>query len=75
MAGRIQGITVEIDGDTTKLQTEAVAEYSEPLARRLIEKSMSATFSPSEIPFVYENVLRSYQVDRRKMSLLTARKF
>lgn len=40
----------------------------------IAEKSMSATFSPSEIPFVYENVMRSYQVDRRKMNRYAGRR-
>lgn len=38
------------------------------------EKSMSAIFSPSEIPFVYENAMRSYQVDRRKMNRYAGRR-
>lgn len=40
----------------------------------IAEKSMAATFSPSEIPFVYENVMRSYQVDRRKMNRYAGRR-
>ena len=40
----------------------------------IAEKSMSATFSPSEIPFVYENAMRSYRVDRRKMNRYAGRR-
>ena len=40
----------------------------------IAEKSISATFSPSEIPFVYENVIRNYQVDRRKMNRYAGRR-
>ena len=38
------------------------------------EKSISRTFSPSEIPFVFENVIRSYHVDRRKMNRYAGRR-
>ena len=40
----------------------------------IAEKSISATFSPSEIPFVYENVMRSYKVDRRKLNRYAGRR-
>lgn len=40
----------------------------------IAEKSISATFSPSEIQFVYENVIRNYQVDRRKMNRYAGRR-
>ena len=40
----------------------------------IAEKSVSAVFSPSEIPFVYENAMRSYQVDRRKMNRYAGRR-
>lgn len=40
----------------------------------IAEKSISATFSPSEIPFIYENVMRSYQVDKRKMNRYAGRR-
>ena len=40
----------------------------------IAEKSISATFSPSEIPFVYENAMRSYQVNRRKMNRYAGRR-
>ena len=40
----------------------------------IAERSISGTFSPSEIPFVYENVMRSYQVDRRKMNRYAGRR-
>ena len=38
------------------------------------EKSIAAVFSPSEIPLVYENAMRSYQVDRRKMNRYAGRR-
>ena len=38
------------------------------------EKSMAAIFSPSEIPFVYENAMKSYQVDTRKMNRYAGRR-
>ena len=40
----------------------------------IAEKSMAATFSPSEIPFVYESAMKSYQVDRRKMNRYAGRR-
>lgn len=40
----------------------------------IAEKSMSATFSPSEIPFVYENATSSYKVDRRKINRYAGRR-
>ena len=40
----------------------------------IAEKSMAATFSPSEIPFVYENVIKNYQVDMRKMNRYAGRR-
>lgn len=38
------------------------------------EKSIAATFSPSELPFVYENIIRSYQVDKRRMNRYAGRR-
>ncbi len=38
------------------------------------EKSMTAVFSPSEIPAVYENAMKSYHVDRRKMNRYAGRR-
>lgn len=38
------------------------------------EKSIAATFSPSEVPDVYENVMQSYQIDRRKMNRYAGRR-
>lgn len=38
------------------------------------EKSMAATFSPSEIPFIYDNVINSYRVDIRKMNRYAGRR-
>lgn len=40
----------------------------------IAEKSIAATFSPSEIPFVFENVMKSYQVDKRKMNRYAGRR-
>ncbi len=40
----------------------------------IAEKSMSATFSPSEIPFVFENAMGSYQVDKRKINRYAGRR-
>ncbi len=40
----------------------------------IAEKSMAVTFSPSEIPFVYKNAMRSYKVDRRKMERYAGRR-
>ena len=40
----------------------------------LAEKSIAATFSPSELPFVYENVMKSYLVDIRKVNRYAGRR-
>ena len=40
----------------------------------IAENSMSTTFSPSEIPFVYENVMNSYRVDKRKLNRYAGRR-
>ena len=40
----------------------------------IAEKNIAATFSPSEIPFVFENVMKSYQVDKRKMNRYAGRR-
>ena len=40
----------------------------------IAEKSIAATFSPSEIPFLYENILSSYQVDKRKLNRYAGRR-
>ncbi len=40
----------------------------------IAERSISETFSPSEIPFVYENVMNSYQIERRKMNRYAGRR-
>lgn len=40
----------------------------------MAEKSMAATFSPSELPFVFEGVMESYQVDKRKMNRYAGRR-
>lgn len=38
------------------------------------EKSMLATYSPSETSFIFENVMSSYHVDRRKMNRYAGRR-
>lgn len=38
------------------------------------EKSIAATFSPSEIPFVYNNVIKNYKVDKRKINRYAGRR-
>lgn len=38
------------------------------------EKSISAVFSPSEIPSMYANVINSYQIDRRKLNRYAGRR-
>ena len=40
----------------------------------ITERSISGTFSPSEIPFVFENVMKSYRVDKRKMNRYAGRR-
>lgn len=40
----------------------------------IADKSIAATFSPSELPFVFENVLRSYKVDKLKMNRYAGRR-
>ncbi len=40
----------------------------------IAEKSMAAIFSSSEIPFIYENAMKSYRVDRRKMNRYAGRR-
>lgn len=40
----------------------------------IAERSISVTFSPSEIPFLFENVMRSYQIDKRKMNRYAGRR-
>lgn len=40
----------------------------------IAEKSIAATFSPSELPFIFENVLENYQVDKRKLNRYAGRR-
>lgn len=40
----------------------------------IADKSIAATFSPSELPFVYENVMKSYRVDKFKMNRYAGRR-
>ena len=38
------------------------------------EKSIAATFSPSELPFVFENIINSYRIDMRKLNRYAGRR-
>ncbi|MGP1418184.1 MAG: DUF6577 family protein [Sphaerochaetaceae bacterium] len=38
------------------------------------EKDIAATFSPSELPFIFENVTESYRVDKRRMNRYAGRR-
>jgi hypothetical protein len=38
------------------------------------ERNMSAVFSPSELPSLFENAMKSYQVDRRKLNRYAGRR-
>ena len=38
------------------------------------EKSIAATFSPSELPFIYENILNSYRIDMRRLNRYAGRR-
>ena len=40
----------------------------------IAEKSIAATFSPSELPFLFDNIMRSYQIDKRKMNRYAGRR-
>lgn len=40
----------------------------------IAEKSISATFSPAEIPFVFANAVKGYQLDRRKLNRYAGRR-
>lgn len=40
----------------------------------ITEKIISSTFSPSETSFIYENALKSYYVDKRKMNRYAGRR-
>lgn len=40
----------------------------------LADKSISATFSPSELPFIFENVMESYLIDKRRMNRYASRR-
>ncbi len=40
----------------------------------IAEKTIAATFSPSELPFVFENALHSYSVDTHKMNRYAGRR-
>ena len=51
---------------------EIIAEKM--LVDLIAEKSMAATFSPSELPFLFDNIMRSYQVDKRKMNRYAGRR-
>lgn len=51
---------------------EIIAEKM--LVDLIAEKSIAATFSPSELPFLFDNIMRSYQVDKRKMNRYAGRR-
>ena len=38
------------------------------------EKSIAATFSPSELPFIYENIINSYRIDMRRLNRYAGRR-
>jgi hypothetical protein len=40
----------------------------------IAEKSLEAVYSQSELPFVFENVIKSYRVDRRKLNRYAGRR-
>ncbi len=40
----------------------------------IADKSISATFSPSELPFLYENVMGSYHVEKRRLCRYAGRR-
>lgn len=40
----------------------------------LADKSIAATFSPSELPFIFENVMESYLIDKRRMNRYASRR-
>ena len=51
---------------------EIVAEKM--LVDIIAEKSIAATFSPSELPFIFENVIGNYQVDKRRVDRYAGRR-
>lgn len=38
------------------------------------EKSIAATFSPSEVPLIYASMIESYQVERRRLNRYAGRR-
>jgi hypothetical protein len=40
----------------------------------IAEKSIAATFSPSEIPYIYNHIMRTYRVEKRKMNRYAGRR-
>ena len=38
------------------------------------ERSVAATFSPSELPFVFENIMNSYRIDTRRLNRYAGRR-
>ncbi len=38
------------------------------------ERSIAATFSPSELPFIYENIINSYRIDMRRLNRYAGRR-
>ena len=51
---------------------EIIAEKM--LVDLIAEKSIAATFCPSELPFLFDNIMRTYQVDKRKMNRYAGRR-
>lgn len=44
------------------------------LVDMIADKSIAATFSPAEIPFVFENALQNYRIDKRRMNRYAGRR-
>lgn len=40
----------------------------------LADKSIAATFSPAELPYIFEDVMESYQADKRRMNRYASRR-
>ncbi len=40
----------------------------------IAEKSIAATFSPSELPFVFENIMNNYRIDMRRLNRYAGRR-
>ena len=44
------------------------------LVDMIADKSIAATFSPSELPFIFENVMSSYRIDMRRLNRYAGRR-